>query len=36
MINYLFFSVKIHVFRAKNFDMVKNEIPKKQTKSIKL
>ena len=30
-----FFSVKIHVFRLKLFDMLKNEIIKKQTKSTK-
>ena len=27
-----FFSVKIHVFRVKNFDVLKNEILKKQKK----
>ena len=31
-----FFSVKIHVFRVKNFDMLKNEILKKQTKITKI
>ena len=29
------FSVKIHVFRKKNFDVLKNEIFKKQTKNTK-
>ena len=28
----IFFSVKIHVFAVKNFDMLKNKILKKQTK----
>ena len=27
------FSVKVHVFRVKNFDMLKNEILKKLTKN---
>ena len=35
MINYLFFSVKIHVFRVKNFDVFKSEILEKQAKSTK-
>ena len=29
MIKYLIFSLKIHVFRVKNFDELKNEILKK-------
>ena len=29
----IFFSVKIHAFRVKNFDMLKNEILKKQIKN---
>ena len=29
----IFFSVKVHVFRVKNFDMLKNEILKKLTKN---
>ena len=32
----IFFSVKVHVFRVKNFDMLKNEILKKQAKSTKI
>ena len=33
MIKYLVFFVKTHVFRVKNFDMLKNEILKKQAKT---
>ena len=29
----IFFSVKVHVFRVKNFDMLKKEILKKLTKN---
>ena len=33
-VNYILkFSVKIHVFRVKRFDILKNEIFKKQTKN---
>ena len=35
LIKYVFFSVKLHAFRVKNFDMLKNEILKKQTKNTK-
>ena len=30
-----FFSVKLHVFRVKNFDVLKNEILKEQAKNTK-
>ena len=36
LIKYLFFSVKIQVFRVKNFDMLKNVTLKKQTNNRKL
>ena len=35
LIKYVFFSVKLHAFRVKNFDMLKNEILKKQAKNSK-
>ena len=35
LIKYLFFSTRIHVFRVKEFDMLKNEILKKQRKNTK-
>ena len=36
LIKYLFFSLKIQVFRVKNFDMLKNVTLKKQTNNRKL
>ena len=35
LIKYFFLSVKIHVFRITSFDLLKNEILKKQTKNRK-
>ena len=36
LIKYLFFSLKIHVFRVKKCDMLKNEILKRETKNTKI